>query len=306
MSEALVSFSVPFDTTILAGRVGDSTIKMYERDFKAYLDFATTPEHAFETVTLARWITYLANETTKSPNTINRMVSAVKKIMKEAAIQGYIPHETADAFEHVSGVTLKALKGRLRQHNRVRIEPEMIRTITESFDTTTLIGLRNRAMFTTLASSGLRIKELVTLTRDQIIRHPQGYLLTIHAVQGKNLIEDRDTNISVEAVEAIDAWLAKRPVESLYIFTSFKTRGDSRPDIKHISPVGAWKIVRRVFHNHGMLHVKPHDLRRFLGTQLAKQDIEMARLALGHKRIETTVQNYVLSKIEPGVTDHLF
>ncbi len=301
----IIPFNLPFTTTILAGQVGPSSIAMYSRDFNAYLAFAETPALALEPATLARWRTELANCSTMSPNTINRMLSAVKRLMKEAAMQGYLSHEIAEAFKHVDGVKVVALKDRLRSHNKVKIEPAVMRRIITSFDTTTLVGLRNKAMFTTLASSGLRINELATLTLDQIVKRSNGYLLIIRAAQGKNLIEDREANISVEAVTAIRAWLAKRPVQSAYIFTSFGVRGDSRPLTKPISKVGAWKTIKRVFEQQGVPNVKPHDLRRFVGTQLAKTDIRNAQRALGHKRIETTVK-YDLNEITVGITDDLF
>ena len=53
-------------------------------------------------------------------------------------------------------------------------------------------------------------------------------------------------------------------------------------------------------------HIKPHDFRRFVGTQLAKSDIRKAQKALGHKRIDTTARHYVLDELEPGLTDNLY
>src|SRR2546421_10574981 len=97
----IIPFQLNFDVTILAGQVGKSSKKMYERDFKAYLVYAGSANDALKSSTLARWIAYLANDTSMSPNTINRMVSAVKKLMKIAADQGYIKHELAEAFKHV-------------------------------------------------------------------------------------------------------------------------------------------------------------------------------------------------------------
>jgi integrase/recombinase XerD len=52
--------------------------------------------------------------------------------------------------------------------------------------------------------------------------------------------------------------------------------------------------------------VKPHDFRRFVGTQLAKEDIRQAQKALGHKRIDTTAAHYVLDELEPNLTDDLY
>lgn len=58
-----------------------------------------------------------------SPNTINRMLSAIKSMMTAAAEQGYISHELAETFQRVRGVKVAALKNRTRIRNRVRIEP---------------------------------------------------------------------------------------------------------------------------------------------------------------------------------------
>lgn len=300
----IVPYQLNFDVTILAGRVSKSSKKMYERDFKAYLAYAGLAEEALKSSTLARWITYLANDTNMSPNTINRMVSAVKKLMKIAADQGYIKHEIAEAFKHVDGVKVGSMKDKLKISNRVKIEPETMRLLIDSIDTSTLVGLRNVALFTTLASSGLRINELAQLKPEQVIPRGDGYLLHMYAEIGKNQDEDREAHISIEAVEAIREWLATRTVASEYIFTSFDGRAH-KPLAKHISPQGAWKVIKEITEAQGLQNIKPHDFRRFVGTQLAKKDIRSAQLALGHKRIETTVK-YDLREIEVGATDNLF
>ena len=87
--------------SMLAGQLAPSSIAMYERDFRDYLRFAGSIEVAADAVTLARWRAWLAQESSKSPNTINRMISAVKRLMKEDCRQGYLPGETAAAFEQI-------------------------------------------------------------------------------------------------------------------------------------------------------------------------------------------------------------
>ncbi len=52
--------------------------------------------------------------------------------------------------------------------------------------------------------------------------------------------------------------------------------------------------------------ITPHDLRRFVDTQLAKRDNRKAQKALGHKRIDTTAQHYMLDELEEGLTDDLY
>ncbi len=56
----------------------------------------------------------------------------------------------------------------------------------------------------------------------------------------------------------------------------------------------------------GLTRVKPHDFRRFVGTQFAKRDIRKAQKVLGHKRIDTTAQHYVLDELAEGLPDDLY
>ncbi len=92
---------------------------------------------------------------------------------------------------------------------------------------------------------------------------------------------------------------------SPYLFTSFGGRGQWA-SAKPLSPVTVWCTVQGYADQLDLSHIKPHDVRRFVGTQLARRDIRKAQKALGHKRIDTTAQHYVLDELEPGLTDHLY
>jgi len=70
--------------------------------------------------------------------------------------------------------------------------------------------------------------------------------------------------------------------------------------------VSAWEMVQRYARKVGLEHIKPHDFRRFVGTQLAKKDIRLAQKQLGHADISTTAKSYVLDGPRLGVTDDLF
>lgn len=298
----LILASLPFNTAILAGSVAPSSMKMYERDFRAYLDFAGTPDVAVKASTLARWRTYLSTHTNLSPNTINRMLSAVKRLMKEAEAQEYIPEGTYEKFKHIDGVKVVALKTRLKKHARVRIESEDMRRLTDLPEVSTLRGVRDRALLHTLASSGLRIHELASLTMQQIVSSAKGYQLLI---TGKNDEKPREAPLSGEAHTWIQQWVAQRPVTSEYIFTSFAGRGARATD-KPMTAMSIWRCVRAYAASIGLHTIKPHDFRRFVGTQLAKTNPRSAQKALGHKKIGTTMDNYVLDTLEVGITDKLY
>jgi integrase len=65
-------------------------------------------------------------------------------------------------------------------------------------------------------------------------------------------------------------------------------------------------VVRGYAEAAGLTGVKPHDFRRFVGTQLAAGDIRKAQKAPGLKRIDTTARHYVLGELEPGLTEDLY
>ena len=301
-----------FDSSILAGQCSPSTIKMYKRDFEAYRKWAATAgEPAGQAATLAKWRATLAESSALSPNTINRMLSAVKRIMQEAAAQGYCPSELAAQFEQVAGVKVQALRERQKSHARTLISPEQMRLICTAPNANTLPGKMHRALLATLAGSGCRISEIVSLKPAQIEYGPDdtgklGYTLK---VMGKNQREPREAPLSTEAHHLIGQWLAARSaagISSEYIFTGFGGRGGRQPRTTPITPASAWEMVQRYAKACQLAHIKPHDFRRFVGTRLAKQDIRKAQKALGHKRIETTAQHYVLDSLERGLTDNLY
>jgi integrase/recombinase XerD len=205
-------------------------------------------------------------------------------------------------FDRVHGVKVKALKKRLKQHGRTRIEPEDMRRLCESPDTTTLVGKRDAALLATLASSGIRASELASLKVGQIVKRGRFHFLQ---VRGKTDIDYRDAHLSVEARTLMMQWLAARPVMSDYVFTSFEGRGRRVSD-KPISEAGVWQTVKKYAAQCELEHIKPHDFRRFVGTQLAATDIRKAQLALGHASIEITARHYVLDSLEGGATDNLY
>lgn len=288
---------------MLAGRLGSSSLAMYKRDTAAYLTHAAAHGlHWQKAATLMHWRDTLALDTSKSPHTINRMLSAVRRIIKEMAKRNMIDETEALRFRDVEGVTTRTLKTRLKKHARTRITPEDMRRLCDAPDTSTEIGLRDAALLAVLASSGIRASEAATLKTEQVVKRGRGYCLR---VCGKTDTEDRDAPLSQEAYTHIQAWIQRRPVLSEYVFTSFSTRS-AIPSPEALSEVSVWQIVKRYAAQCGIQHIKPHDFRRFVGTQLAAKDIRKAQKALGHKSIEVTARHYVLDELEIGLTDHLY
>lgn len=298
-----------FGPSILAGQVRASTIGMYKKAFGAYVAYAGSWVAALDPATLARWRTELSNQSL-SPNSINRMLSSVRAVMKSAAEQGYIASETAQQFDSVRGVKVAAMKDKLKDHARTKIQPEDMRRLCDAPDATKLVGKLHRALLLTMASSGARISEIVTLKPMQIEKRQQGKKTGfVILVSGKTDTGTREAPLSAEAYTAIQTWLKARAsagVASEWIFTGFSGRGGRDPRTEHITTEAAWQTVKRYAEACDLEYIKPHDFRRFVGTTLAKTDARQAQKALGHKDINTTYKHYVLDEMEVGLTDGLF
>ena len=302
-SQALSTVEMPDIRSILSGQLAESSIAMYKRDVQAYFDYAEKYHLPWlDAQSLVAWRDALALQSELSPNTINRMIAAVKRIIREMTERKMIAREVNLEFTQVRGVQMKALKARLKPHARTRISPDDMRRLCEAPDTTTLVGLRDSALLAALASSGMRASEAATLTLEQIVKHSDGYTLL---VCGKTDTGYRDAHLSVEAHQKITDWLEQRPTESPFIFTSFPRRS-AIPSAESMSEVAIWKTVQRYAKACDLEHIKPHDFRRFLGTQLAATDIRDAQKALGHKSIEVTARHYVLDTLKVGLTDNLY
>lgn len=303
---ALAVYTLPDIKDLLAGRLAPNTITRYREDVSQYQAFATKEGlRQGDAQTLALWRDDLVLHSSKSPNTINRQLAAVRKTIKEAATRQMVPPDVAFAFGNIESVSVRALRARLKK-NKVRIFPQEMRALCDTPDTSTLVGLRDRALLHCLASSGLRISEALDLQPDMI--EQRGAFFILHVI-GKTDVEAREAHISHEAKGYIDRWLAKRPVDSSYIFTSFEGRGTanhSRLESEPLTRHGAWRIIREYGRKVGLLYLHPHSFRAFVATELASRDIEKARKALGHSNINTTSKYYVLSGIAAGETDNLF
>lgn len=292
-----------FDTSLLAGQCAPSSIAMYKRDTAAYLAWCTTAgTDPSDAASLARWRQHLAKNTTYSPNTINRMLSAVRRIISEAATQGYTTHETAEQFKHVDGVKVAALKDRQRPYNKTRIPAEAVRRMVTLPDPATLTGLRDRALLHAFFASGARCAEIANLTIGQVIPIDGGHALSI---MGKNATKPENAPLTREAYAAIMAWIDARPVMSQFVLTACRGRG-GRWTAEALSHVSVWRLVKDYATLAGIEHVKPHDLRRFVLSEVARRHgIHVAQKVARHKNIATT-GGYMVNDLPADVTENLF
>jgi site-specific recombinase XerD len=154
-------------------------------------------------------------------------------------------------------------------------------------DTTTVSGLRDRAIIELLFCTGLRVSELVGLDRSHINLIRKEFM-----VRGKGQ-KDRPVFISTEASEWLTKYIEKRQdnLPPLFISTGGKHDATMSGNYRRLTA----RSVQRIVSNTALLagitkHVSPHSLRHSFATDLLMNgaDLRSVQSMLGHANIATT------------------
>lgn len=154
-------------------------------------------------------------------------------------------------------------------------------------DTSSLPGLRDRAIIELLFSSGLRISELVGLDRDHINLSRREFM-----VRGKGQ-KDRPVFISEEAASWVRLYLDKRQdnAKPLFVRYSGSKKVDTSGNFSRLTARSVQRLVARYARLAGITkHVSPHTLRHSFATDLLMNgaDLRSVQAMLGHSNISTT------------------
>jgi site-specific recombinase XerD len=153
-------------------------------------------------------------------------------------------------------------------------------------DTSTLAGLRDRAMLELLFSTGLRVSELASLSRELDIDGEE------FSVRGKGE-KVRVVFISDDARMAVKEYLKKRNDMSDALFVNIvKTpKGKTGKMPSRLTP----RSIERIIKNYGLKagiskKVTPHVIRHSFATDLLSNgaDLRSVQMLLGHANIATT------------------
>jgi integrase/recombinase XerD len=144
-------------------------------------------------------------------------------------------------------------------------------------DTTTLLGLRDRAMLELLYATGLRVSELVAVKTFEV-----NLDAGVVRVMGKGS-KERLVPLGEEAVEWISSYAKARNGKSDALFLTSRGAGMTRQAFWHlIRRYGARAIPGK--------KLSPHVLRHAFATHLINHgaDLRVVQLLLGHADISTT------------------
>ncbi|MFA5010007.1 MAG: site-specific tyrosine recombinase/integron integrase [Patescibacteria group bacterium] len=144
-----------------------------------------------------------------------------------------------------------------------------------------LISLRDEAILQTLFSTGLRVSELCSLSRDKINLDRGEFM-----VRGKGN-KPRIVFLSPDAKAAISLYLKKRPDNNEFVFISHGINSNA----ESLTPRSVQRIIQKYAIKAGLVKkVTPHTLRHSYATDLLINgaDIRSVQALLGHSSITTT------------------
>ena len=167
------------------------------------------------------------------------------------------------------------------------LEAEEVERLLTSIDTSSVVGLRDRAIIELLFSGGLRVSELVGLDRDHINLERKEFM-----VRGKGQ-KDRPIYISPQAAGWIEQFLKTRTdnFKPLFIHYSGTQNGLDDGTYTRLTVRSVQRLVKRYSLLAGITKdVTPHTLRHSFATDLLINgaDIRSVQGLLGHANIATT------------------
>ncbi len=258
-----------------------NTISSYSIDLERLSTWAV--KNGFDLLTLDRrdlreWLIDLGTEKL-SENSKRRLISAVRGFYKFLMFDGHITKNPAeDLVAPQKGTYLP------RFLNQTEIE-----TLLSAPDTSTEIGLRDRAILELMYASGLRVSEAANV-RIGDIDLDAGILTTT----GKGS-KTRRVPVGSSAVEWLKSYLSlRRKKENVEIDNLFVTAAGSPVDRQTI-----YLAITGYADKCGLDGVSPHTLRHSFATHLVQNnaDIRSVQKMLGHADISTTqVYTHITNK----------
>jgi integrase/recombinase XerD len=216
---------------------------------------------------LIRYRTYLQTTLWLKPSSINRAIMSLKRYFawatKTRAIQ-------QDPTSTVKFVPKEATAPRHLDDDE---EDALIAAVNATGT------LRDRAMITLLLHTGLRARELCTLTCKQV--HLGKRNGTLRIIGKRNKVRDVPLNATARSI--LNAYLETLPKEGIYLFPSEKTQ-------EALTERALGHLITKYARQAHLIDVSPHDLRHRFGYRMAEM-VPLHRLAqiMGHDSLDTTM-----------------
>jgi integrase len=213
-----------------------------------------------------------------SPSTLNQRLAAIRKLAREAALNGMLAPEAAAGIEQIPGA---------KQHGTRAgnwLTREQAQTLLDLPDPKTLKGKRDRAVLALLIGCALRRSEAAGLAIADI-QQREGRWVIADLVGKHNHVRTVPVPTWVKA--AIDDWTSEAGISTGRLLRSVDRHG--RITGQSLSAQAILALVTAYGERLGV-KLKAHDARRTCAKlcRAAGSDLEQIQLLLGHSSVQTT------------------
>jgi len=201
------------------------------------------------------------------------------------AIRNFLKYLAKVGIKTVSAERIEL--GKQEEREVSFLQPNELERLFDGPKGSELSDLRDKAMLTTLFSTGMRVSELCSLNRDEI-DVKRGEL----SVRGKGS-KIRLVFLSEDARNNINSYLAKRPDADEALFIRIpKSKNFSKDNNLRLTPRSIQRIIKKHSIRAGIVgkKISPHTLRHSFATDLLRNgaDIRSVQVMLGHASVTTT------------------
>jgi integrase len=261
------------------GKALEQFIAWYQRTGAGRLDRATV--QAYRSALL---------DSNYAPATINQRLTAIRALAEEAGDNGLIDIALVMGITRVRGVS---------QHGRRTgnwLSKTEAQRLLDAPDTSTVKGVRDRAMLAVLLGCGLRRAEVAALELRHIQQRDGRWVIVDLVGKGRRV---RSVPMPSWAKAALDIWLRWAGIAQGRVFRSLRKGG--RVVGSSMTDQAVADVVREYAGALGY-SAAAHDLRRTFAKLALKggSRLEQIQLSLGHASIRTT-ERYL--GVEQDLTD---
>jgi integrase/recombinase XerD len=256
--------------------LSSNTVSAYRRDLIKFDVFAQKRKLSLEGVSRDDLVDFLAGlyRLKLESRTVARHLVTLRNFFRFAQVHDLITTDPSINLE--SPKIRRSLPGYLRL--------EEVERLLEQPDSTTALGVRDRAMLEVLYSTGLRVSELIGL-RVSDLDSKVGCVRCI----GKG-DKERIVPVGRKALIMVEKYLRDARPKLLGKLRGSPTLFVNRRGVS-LSRVGVWKILSGYGKRAGLrVSPTPHMLRHSFATHLLERgaDLRSVQLMLGHADISTT------------------
>lgn len=262
------------DAAACEKKLSPDTIKAYRIDLKQFAAFAD--DTMVNKEVLSQYIKYLNQQF--APRSVKRKLASVRAFYNELSLSGTLEVNPFDKLR-IKIHSPQQLPRTIPQ----QIVKSLLQNAYDAYSPGKLTVLRDIVVLELLFSTGLRVSELCSLTKEQFLLNDDGLRLLVNGKGSKERIIQIATPELLRVVQIYCAEYA----EDIQTQGAILYNRNRHP----LTPQSVRRIINKYLQRiHVEAHITPHMFRHTFATSLleAGMDIRYIQSLLGHSSISTT------------------